>query len=311
MMIVQIIAVTVLSFHMRYVESFQSVPIIRHPSHPVIHHQNNQNQNQAQTSSSRSFVAFSTSTTAEAMSSSSYLVNPEERDQHYDGNIAQYLVDLHDNKVTLNFCGGMMFQFVLSEKLRAHLKEVAATTTKSTDEEQQRQKKQPVVFDSLHPRMHQIPNYLKTSTVDNIQIFHGREIRQVPDATGGMNFVLQLSYSSDTDTDSTNEKEKECDPEGWTKEEQERYDGWGHDSGREWRKGEQLVQEGYTTFPTRFGATAFALHHRFYLHYDKQNRVWLSAEDGCEGYPDSTATPPTASSGIEGVVQRISSLMNL
>jgi len=136
MMIVQIIAVSVLSLHMRYVDSFQSFPIIRHPSHPVIHHPNNPNQ--AQPSSSRSFVAFSTSTAAEAMSSSSsssslsYLVNPEERDQHYDGNIAQYLVDLHDNKATLNFCGGMMFQFVLSEKLRAHLQEVTATTTTTT-----------------------------------------------------------------------------------------------------------------------------------------------------------------------------------
>jgi len=274
-------------------------------------HQNNQNQNKAQTSSSssRSFIAFSTSTAADAMSSSSlsYLVNPEERDQHYGGNTAQYLVDLHDNKATLNFCGGMMFQFVLSEKLREHLKEVA-TTTKSTDEEQE-QKKQPFVFDSSHPRMNQIPNYQKTSHVDNIQVFHGREIRQVPDATGGMNFVLQLSYS-DTDSDSgnENENENECDPEGWTKEEQERYDGWGPDSGREWRKGEQLVKEGYTTFPTRFGSKAFALHHRFYLHYDTQNRVWLSAEDGCEGYPDST-TP--SSSGIDGVVKRISSLMNL
>merc|ERR1711865_1232465 len=105
-----------------------------------------------------------------------------------------------------------------------------------------------------------------------------------------MNFVLQLSYS-DTDTDSGNENEieNECDPE-------------------EWRKGEQLVKEGYTTFPTRFGSKAFALHHRFYLRYDTQNRVWLSAEDGCEGYPDST-TP--SSSGIDGVVKRISSLMNL
>ena len=320
---------------MRYVESFQSLPIIRHSSHQVIL-QNNQNQNQAQTSSSssRSCIAFSTSTAADTMSSSSsssslsYLVNPEERDQHYGGNTAQYLVDLHDNKATLNFCGGMMFQFVLSEKLREHLKEVAATTaattattTKSTDEEpqqQQQKKQQPMVFDSSHPRMNQIPNYQKTSHVDNMQVFHGREIRQVPDATGGMNFVLQLSYSatdSDTDSDSdSNENENEnendeCDPEGWTQEEQERYDGWGQDSGREWRKGEQLVQEGYTTFPTRFGSQAFALHHRFYFHYDTQNRIWLSAEDGCEGYPDATTTPPSSSGVIDGVVKRLSSLM--
>ena len=24
---------------------------------------------------------------------------------------------------------------------------------------------------------------------------------------------------------------------------------------------------------------------RFYLHFDKKNRLWLSAEDGCEGTP--------------------------
>jgi len=42
--------------------------------------------------------------------SSEALVDPTQRDAHYGGNVAQYLVDLHDTKSTFNFCGGMMFQ---------------------------------------------------------------------------------------------------------------------------------------------------------------------------------------------------------
>jgi len=237
-------------------------------------------------------------------------VSPKERDHHYGGNTAQYLIDLHDNKATLNFCGGMMFQFVLSEKLRDHLEGVAtttSTTTSTTTGDEEEEQKQPFVFDSSNPRMHQIPNYQKTSNVDNIQMFHGREIRQVPDAAGGMNFVLQLSYSDNDNNDNNN---NECDPEGWTVEEKERYDGWGHDSGREWRQGDQLVQEGYTNFQNRFGSKAYSLHHRFYFHYDNQNRLWLSAEDGCEGFPDyNTSTPTTGI--VNGVVNGISSFMKL
>lgn len=33
----------------------------------------------------------------------------------------------------------------------------------------------------------------------------------------------------------------------------------------------------------KFGADAFGLHHRCYLHLDGQDNFWLSAEDGCEG----------------------------
>ena len=44
----------------------------------------------------------STSTT----DSKSYLYDPEERDDHYQGNIAQYLLDLNDEKSNFNFCGG-------------------------------------------------------------------------------------------------------------------------------------------------------------------------------------------------------------
>jgi len=220
--------------------------------------------------------------TEEGSSSSSYLYAPDERDAHYDGNTAQYLVDLHNEKATFNFCGGMMFQLVLSEKLKAHLEGVAASNTKET---------QPVVFDASHPRLENISGYKPAADADNIRVFHGREIRSVPDATGGFGFVLQLSHSDEND------------PEGWTSAEVEGYDGWGHDSGRVWRKGDRLESEGFSDFRSRFGPKAFALHHRFYLHYDRGNAMWLSAEDGCEGTPSP--------SGDLGVVNRIASLMGL
>ena len=61
------------------------------------------------------------------------------------------------------------------------------------------------------------------------------------------------------------------------------YDGWAHDASRRWRKSQQLVQEGFRNFNEKFGADAFTLHHRFYLHRDTRGRLWLAAEDGCEG----------------------------
>lgn len=234
---------------------------------------------QAQLPTNRSSGRTSAIGSTSAESSSTHLFSPKERDAHYDGNIAQYLVDLHNNKCTFNFCGGMMFQLVLSEKLKAHLEEVAASGGN-----------QPVVFDASHPRMHQISDYSQSAAADNIRIFHGREIRQVPHATGGMGFVLQLSHSD------------EDDPEGWTSEEVKGYDGWGHDSGRVWRNGDRLEKEGFTDFRSRFGPKSFALHHRFYLHYDRGNSMWLSAEDGCEGTP----APDTG-----GVVNRLAALMGL
>ena len=80
------------------------------------------------------------------------------------------------------------------------------------------------------------------------------------------------------------------DPEGWSKEEVEGYDGWGHDSGRVWRNGERLEREGFDGFRSKFGQAAYTLHHRFYLHLDGGNRMWLSAEDGCEGTPAAAGT---------------------
>ena len=70
----------------------------------------------------------------------SYIVDPTERDAHYGKNMAQYLVDLHDAQATFNFCGGMLFQLVLSAKLRERLLNVAA----SNDTQQQ-----PIIFREL------------------------------------------------------------------------------------------------------------------------------------------------------------------
>jgi hypothetical protein len=124
--------------------------------------------------------------------------------------------------------------------------------------------------------MHQIEDYQQTAKVDNLALFHGREIRQVPWAKGGMGFVLHLSLANGED------------PEGWTQGEVSGYDGWAHDAGRDWRTGERHGQEGFAGFQDKFGPKSFSLNHRFYLHYDMLNRLWLSAEDGCEGTP---ATP--------------------
>ena len=51
------------------------------------------------------------------------------------------------------------------------------------------------------------PGYSQDAHADNVKVFHGREIRQVPNAAGGMGFVLQLSMAAG-------------DPEGWTAEDQ-------------------------------------------------------------------------------------------
>ena len=175
-------------------------------------------------------------------------------------NIAQKIVDLHDKKATFDFCGGMMFQLVLSDKLRDELLEVAKKG--ETDI---------AVFDASVDRMAKMSKYTQSAEADGIQIFHGREVRKVPNAAGGMGFVLHLSSASSED------------PEGWTPQEKKEYNGWTHDSGRHWRRGDDLLNEGYNSFRSKFGPSAFTLHHRFYWHVDQRGGLWLAAEDGCEG----------------------------
>ena len=119
-------------------------------------------------------------------------------------------------------------------------------------------------------RMLKIPNYTQSSFADDVNVFYGREVRKVGSAAGGMGFVLQLVSSKD-------------DPEGWSEQEIREYNGWAHDSGRKWRKASDHVTEGNEMYKSKFGTSAFGLHHRFYWHLDRQNGLWLSAEDGCEG----------------------------
>jgi len=173
--------------------------------------------------------------------------------------VAQKIVQLHDSKAVFDFCGGMMFQFVLSDKLRADLMSRTAS-----------QGQQPVIYDASTNRMSKIPKYTQSSFADDVNVFYGREVRKVSNASGGMGFVLQLVSCKD-------------DPEGWSEQEIREYNGWAHDSGRRWRKASDHETEGNELYKSKFGPSAFGLHHRFYWHLDRQNGLWLSAEDGCEG----------------------------
>ena len=184
------------------------------------------------------------------------LENPTCRDRDYADNAARYLVDLHEKKAVFDFCGGMMFQLVLTDALVDKLKGPDAPNV--------------VIHDAATRRMAQVPGYDKSNFADDAVFFHGREVRKVPNAAGGMNFVLQLSASGE-------------DKDGWVAGERDGYDGWGHDSSRVWRDGKRLEDEGVAGFRERYGPNSFTLNHRFYLHLDNTNQLWLSAEDGCEG----------------------------
>jgi hypothetical protein len=201
--------------------------------------------------------------------------DPTERDVLYGGNYAQYLVDLDNARATFNFCGGMMFQLSLSSRLKEHLSKVAL--------ESEDLGRRPVIHGASHQNMQSLASYSQTSHVDNTRYFHGREIRKVAGAAGGRGFVLQLSLST------LEGEESDKDPEGWTPEEVATYDGWGHDSGRTWRKVVDWEKEGVVGFREKYGAAAYGLNHRFYFHLDEHNRFWLSAEDGCEGFAEGLA----------------------
>ena len=170
---------------------------------------------------------------------------------------------------------GMMFQLSLTNKLKSHLQSVASSNDK-----------QPILHPSSQSLMSRIPNYQKSTYADNISTFHGREIRRVPNANGGMGFVLQLSYSDPTTYSNAGTNDgKAVDPQGWSSEEISTYDGWRGDSFRKWRNAETYESEGFSDFKSTFGNEAYGLNHRFYLHLDNGGKMWLSAEDGCEGTP--------------------------
>lgn len=132
-----------------------------------------------------------------------YLTNPTHRDAHYQDpetkklNVAQYLIDLDNAKQIFKFCGSHKFQLQLSSRLRSHLAAVAEEGALST--------KQPVVFNK--EQFSQIENYNEfkaSAKADNVQVFHGREVRNSPDANGGQGKILHMSFAGGDD------------PEGWT-----------------------------------------------------------------------------------------------
>ena len=172
----------------------------------------------------------------------------------------------------------MMFQLSLTDKLKSHLQSIANDNSNQSN--------QPILHPASQSLMARIPNYTKSSYADNISTFHGRELRRVPQANGGMGFVLQLSYADPTTySDTSTNDGKAVDPQGWSAEEISTYDGWRGDTFRKWRNADTYTSEGFTDFKTRYGPEAYGLNHRFYLHLDNGGKMWLSAEDGCEGTP--------------------------
>lgn len=233
-----------------------------------------------------SSTASSSSSPSSASAPTTVQSHPHER---YGTNIARYLLDLHDEGATFNFCGGMMFQLQLTDMLRSHLEGVASSSTSS----------QPIIHPSSMPLMNRIPNYEKSSFADNASVFHGRELRKVDGANGGMGFVLQLSYADPAGSSIPGKGDKgataswsgkKVDPQGWSCDEIATYDGWRSDQVRRWRDARTYESEGFITFSNVFGEKAFGLNHRFFLHFDDRSGMWLCAEDGCEGTPSSGGT---------------------
>ena len=93
---------------------------------------------------------------------------------------ARYLVDLHDAEATCNFCGGMLFQLVLTDALGTHPMAVA-----------KHQQETPVtapatvpaveVFNKMHKRMAAVEGYARRADADNLRFFHGPRV----DTAGG------------------------------------------------------------------------------------------------------------------------------
>ena len=250
---------------------------------------NNNNNNNIQ---QRRDVALFATTTADAESSSSsfaaaddFIVDPVEREAQYGKNnnidMAQYLLDLHNAKATFNFCGGMMFQLVLTPALQEYLKQ-------KQQQQQQQQETAATAIVVVHddtPRMQQIIGYQPSGAADNVHYFHGRELRQVPHAAGGMGMVLKLSLAPPSLSSEMNNTTQRIDPQGWSLEEMQTYNGWQSDRQRVWRTAQDYEDEGFENFIAQYGAQAYGLHHRFYFHQEQGAVLWLAAEDGCEGTP--------------------------
>jgi hypothetical protein len=88
-------------------------------------------------------------------------------------------------------------------------------------------------------RMASLPEYARDASADDATIFHGREIRGVTGARGGVSMVIHLSLANGED------------PEGWTSGEREDYAGWLSDRQRRWRDGNVFAEEGFAGFKVR------------------------------------------------------------
>jgi hypothetical protein len=197
----------------------------------------------------------------------------------------------------------MMFQLVLSDRLRSHLDDVASSPPAEASG------RQPVIRLSSQSLMNRVPDYRRSYRADNVSTFHGREWRGITNANGGMGLLLQLSYAdpsgAETGTASSSAAAagdggavvpsgkgadlawdgRAADAQGWSAEETATYDRWRSDRVRRWRDAGTYAAEGFGDPSRVFGDGAYGLNHRFLLHYDDGGRMWLSAEDGCEGTP--------------------------
>ena len=104
------------------------------------------------------WVASATDTCADERTVPDDLYTPSSREAHYGQNVARYLVDLHDANATFDFCGGMLFQLVLSPSLYAHFSGVAAGGGSDPH--------QPVVYERTINKMHRLPGYTKDASAD-------------------------------------------------------------------------------------------------------------------------------------------------
>ncbi|KAL3793576.1 hypothetical protein ACHAW5_002856 [Stephanodiscus triporus] len=189
----------------------------------------------------------STSTTAGASSNSkSRMYVPSERDEHYGDNIARYLLDLNE--------------------------EVASSPHDPS--------RQPIVRPASQSLMNRVPDYERSSHADNIYAdpYGTRTTTTSTSAVDGV--VVPSGKGADSAWDG-----RAVDDQGWSNEEIATYDGWRSDRVRQWRNARTYAAEGFDRFSEVFGDKAYGLNHRFFLHYDDRGRMWLCAEDGCEGTP--------------------------
>ena len=159
-----------------------------------------------------------------------------------------------------------MFQLALSDRLRSHLKEVVSSPHEPS--------RQPIVRPASQSLMNRVPDYERLSHADNASIFHGRELRGIPNANGGMGFVLQLSYADPSSTKTLTTSTltsavdgvvvpsgkgadsawdgRAVDDQGWLNEEIATYSRWRYDRVQQWRNAKTYVAEEFDRFSEVF-----------------------------------------------------------